>query len=506
MFNTPVFRYFIPLLLLIALSNSGYALERRVALVIGNAKYLSAPLTNPPNDARDMAAALRGGGFEVIELIDGTQKQMNRAIAQFGDKLSSDTVALFYYAGHGIQVKGKNYLVPIDAQISNESSVRVESVDVDGVLDQLGTSELNVVILDACRNNPFERRMRSVGGGLAQMDAPKGSLIAYATAPGKTAADGDGRNGLFTQELLKQIQVPGLTIEQVFKNVRREVARATRDNQIPWESSSMTGDFYFVPQQRQAASPVATVQPVERMTALPQVVPAQAPMPVSEPARAAVSAETQPAAAPLFVPAVAPAVAVMASLPATSSQPASAANEEITLKTASFTASGKLTVDSVSGAMTGEGIIQWLNGDRYEGSLRGGKKEGKGIFTWGDGRRYEGEWAGDVINGHGVLLYTNGDRYEGDFVNGEPHGQGVYTLRNGDIYKGAWANGNKHGQGRLTWVGGDYWEGEFRDDQQTSNGKLVYGEAPSEPEPPKVLVKPATDKPAAKTVALKKSK
>ena len=109
MFNTPVFRYFIPLLLLIALSNSGYALERRVALVIGNAKYLSAPLTNPPNDARDMAAALRRGGFEVIELIDGTQKQMNRAIAQFGDKLSSDTVALFYYAGHGIQVKGKNY-------------------------------------------------------------------------------------------------------------------------------------------------------------------------------------------------------------------------------------------------------------------------------------------------------------------------------------------------------------------------------------------------------------
>jgi uncharacterized caspase-like protein len=117
-------------------------------------------------------------------------------------------VALFYYAGHGMQVRGKNYLIPIDAEIKSESSVRVESVDVDGVLDQLSTSDLNVVILDACRNNPFERRAnRSVGAsGLAQMEAPKGSMIAYATAPGRTAADGDGRNGLYTQELLKQVR------------------------------------------------------------------------------------------------------------------------------------------------------------------------------------------------------------------------------------------------------------------------------------------------------------
>lgn len=221
-------------------------LEKRVALVIGNGAYPSAPLLNPVNDAKDMATSLRALGFNVIERINANQKEMNRAITTFGESLSKDTVALFYYAGHGMQVRGKNYLIPVDAQIATENSVRSESVDVDGLLDQLTASDLNIVVLDACRNNPFERKFRALGGaGLAQMDAPKGTLIAYATAPGKTASDGEGRNGLFTGELLRQIRIPGLTIEQVFKNVRREVTKTTRDNQTPWESSSLTGDFYF---------------------------------------------------------------------------------------------------------------------------------------------------------------------------------------------------------------------------------------------------------------------
>lgn len=233
--------------LLAQLAATATAAEKRVALVIGNARYESAPLRNPVNDAKDMAAALRRLGFDVIERTDATQKEMNRAIAQFGGKLTGDAVALFYYAGHGIQVKGKNYLVPVDAQIDTESSVRVETVDVDGVLDQLNASPLNIVILDACRNNPFERRFRGSSGGLAQMDAPKGSLIAYATAPGRTAADGEGRNGTYTRELLGLMQTPGLPIEQIFKRVRSSVARATGDSQIPWEASSLTGDFFFIP-------------------------------------------------------------------------------------------------------------------------------------------------------------------------------------------------------------------------------------------------------------------
>lgn len=217
----------------------------KVALVIGNAAYPGAPLKNPANDAKDVAQAFRQLGFEVIERIDVTQKEMNRAITQFGARLVADSVAVFYFAGHGLQVRGKNYLVPVDAQIDSEASVRAEAVDVDALLDQLTSSTLNIVILDACRNNPFERRFRGVGGGLAQMDAPKGTLIAYATSPGKVASDGGGRNGLYTQELLKVLRTPGLEVEKAFKRVRANVARATNDNQIPWESSSLTGDFFF---------------------------------------------------------------------------------------------------------------------------------------------------------------------------------------------------------------------------------------------------------------------
>lgn len=221
--------------------------EKRVALVIGNSNYPGASLRNPANDAKDMAAALRGLGFEVISKTDLTQKEMNRAIAQFGEKLRADTVALFYYAGHGMQVRGKNYLIPIDARIASEASSRAEAVDVDTIMDQLGVSPLNIVILDACRNNPFERRFRSVGGGLAQMNAPMGTLIAYATAPGKVANDGGGRNGLYTRELLKHIQTPGLPLEAVFKRVRNDVMQDSGDAQTPWEASSLTGDFYFRP-------------------------------------------------------------------------------------------------------------------------------------------------------------------------------------------------------------------------------------------------------------------
>ena len=242
---------------------------KRIALVIGNSSYKDSPLKNPVNDARDMAATLRKLGFDVIEKTDASQKDMNRAIAQFGEKLRSDTVALFFYAGHGMQVRGKNYIIPVDAQVTSEASARVETVDVDSVMDQLAVSPMNIVILDACRNNPFERRFRSPGGGLAQMDAPKGSLIAYATAPGKTAADGSGRNGLYTQELLKSIQTPGLTLEAVFKRVRNGVMAASGETQTPWESSSLTGDFYFT-SPKVVPVPVATSLTPPALTATRQ--------------------------------------------------------------------------------------------------------------------------------------------------------------------------------------------------------------------------------------------
>ena len=373
--------------------------------------------------------------------------------------------------------------------------VGVESVEVYRVLDQLSHSELNVVILDACRNNPFDRKSgRALGaGGLAQMEAPKGSMIAYSTAPGKTAADGDGRNGAYTQALLRYIKEPGLSIEQVFKNVRKEVSRATRDQQMPWESSSMTGEFYFHPTNRPAlaSAQVSSGRPAERAPVAPVAAKLQeSPKPVAsnpdaEKAAMLALAKVQP---PIVPPVIKPEVPVAAA-PAASAGAATARvmvdpteAKSRTITTELFTATGRLALDRSNGAMSGDGVIEWKNGDRYDGSMQSGKKHGSGTFTWANGQRYEGEWADDVINGSGTLHYTNGDRYVGSFVNGAPHGKGTYTLQNGDVYVGDWVDGSKHGQGRLTWVGGDYWEGEFRDDLQTANGKLVYGEAGDEPE------------------------
>ena len=232
--------------------------EKKVALVIGNAAYPAAPLRNPVNDARAMAERLKAIGYDVALHTDVTQRDFTRAVSRFGQRLAPGSVALFYYAGHGMQVRGRNFLVPVDADIQSEASARSEAVDLDLVLEQLGPTRLAMVILDACRNNPFEGRFRSSGGsGLAQVDAPKGTLLAYATAPGKVASDGEGSHGLYTAELLKAMDLPGAKVEEVFKAVRVNVIKATAGAQVPWESSSLTGDYFFRPAvaARTAAEP-----------------------------------------------------------------------------------------------------------------------------------------------------------------------------------------------------------------------------------------------------------
>jgi uncharacterized caspase-like protein len=238
----------------------GAPAEPRVALVIGNAAYPTAALRNPVNDAKAIAERLRKLGFDVTLKTDVKQREMTRAVSQFGQSLKPGAVALFYYAGHGMQVKGRNFLIPVDAEIESEASVRSEAVDLDLLLEQLGPARLSMVILDACRNNPFENRFRSGGGGgLAQIDAPKGTLLAYATAPGKVASDGLGSHGLYTSELLRAIEAPGAKVEEVFKAVRVNVIKATGGEQVPWESSSLTGDFYF-----RAAAPRSDVAKTAR--------------------------------------------------------------------------------------------------------------------------------------------------------------------------------------------------------------------------------------------------
>jgi TPR repeat protein len=221
--------------------------EARVALVIGNGAYKDSPLKNPPNDARAVAAALKELGFKVDLVLDGGRKRMLEAVRLFGQKLTEGGIGLFYYAGHGMQVKGANYLIPVGADIATEEDVTTEALDANTVLARMDSAKnrVNLVILDACRNNPFARSFRSASGGLAQMEAPSGTFVAFATAPGSTASDGDGRNGLYTQHLLRAMKEPGLKVEEVFKQVRVGVKRASHDAQVPWDSSSLTGEFYF---------------------------------------------------------------------------------------------------------------------------------------------------------------------------------------------------------------------------------------------------------------------
>jgi Caspase domain len=221
--------------------------SNRVALVIGNATYKTSPLSNPVNDAMDMSRLLTSLGFQVIYKQNASQAEMKSAIREFGANIVRGDVALFYFAGHGAQVNGENYLIPVDAVITKEEEVEYESVNAGFVLAQMASAanKLNIVILDACRNNPFARSFRSTTRGLAQMNAPAGSIIAYATEPGSVAADGKGKNGLYTGELLKAIRTPGLQIEDVFKQVRVAVRNKSQGKQTPWESSSLEGDFYF---------------------------------------------------------------------------------------------------------------------------------------------------------------------------------------------------------------------------------------------------------------------
>ncbi len=226
--------------------------QKRLALIIGNGAYVKASrLANPVNDATDMAAALTSLGFEVIKGTDTDLVQMRRLIREFGNKLAAQKgVGLFYYAGHGVEVRGKNFLIPIDADISSEVETEDYAIDVNSIMRQMDAANngFNIVVLDACRNNPFARgwNRSSDSGGLANVLAPTGTYIAFAAAPGTTAADGVGtRNGVFTGALLANLKRPGLKLEEVFKATREAVMTRTANKQVPWDSSSLKGDFYF---------------------------------------------------------------------------------------------------------------------------------------------------------------------------------------------------------------------------------------------------------------------
>ncbi len=220
------------------------------ALIIGNSSYKRAPLRNPGNDAKGMAEALKAIGFDVVLGMDLGQTAMNELIQAYVDRLSRmKAVGLFYFAGHGTQLAWRNYIVPLDAEIASVELIKERCIDINTLIAGIrkAGNPMNVIILDACRDSPFGSQVQLDQKGLSQLDAPPGTLLAYATAPGNTAIDGEGVNGLYTEHLLREIRVPETKIEDVFKRVRLGVRRGSRGLQIPWESTSLEQDFYFVP-------------------------------------------------------------------------------------------------------------------------------------------------------------------------------------------------------------------------------------------------------------------
>jgi hypothetical protein len=229
-------------------TNAEAPLDIRVALVIGNAAYKNVPaLVNSTNDAKSMSTVLRKLGFTVVEVVDGSKDQMSKAIEQLQLQLKGrQAVGMLYYAGHGLQLDWRNFMVPVDAKLEEASDVPKQTIDIENVIDVLKKSgtRMNIIVLDACRDNPFAEK--ASGKGLAQLDAPPGTYLAFATSPGNVAEDGDVAegNGLFTQFLLKELQRPA-RIEDVFKRVRLQVRQKSQGRQIPWDSSSLEDDFAF---------------------------------------------------------------------------------------------------------------------------------------------------------------------------------------------------------------------------------------------------------------------
>ena len=221
----------------------------RLALVIGNSAYRDAPLANPGNDASAMAGLFGQAGFTVDARLNATRNDMLAAIERFGSAIRRPEIklAVFYYAGHGVQLDWRNYLLPVDAEVTSADQARQRCVDLNQLLLQLGSArdKTFIIILDACRNNPFGEVYKPEQKGLSQFDAPVGSLIAYATSPGNVASDGGGKNGLYTENLVREFSQRGTRIEDALKRVRLNVRLASRGTQVPWETTSLEGDVFI---------------------------------------------------------------------------------------------------------------------------------------------------------------------------------------------------------------------------------------------------------------------
>ena len=404
---------------------------------MGNSGYDASlgQLKNPANDARAMSSTLKSVGFQVELAIDLDQKAMKAAIARFGVKLSvagKDSTGVFFYAGHGLQSRGINYLIPIRAEITRDADIDLEAVAADTVLRQMEDANIatSIVILDACRNTPVLRGMRSPTRGLAPMDAPGGSFIAYSTAPGRTALDGDGVNSPFVTALSRELIVPGEQIEVVFRNVRKSVMATTDGQQIPWDSSSLTASFAF---NHDTTIPPGTS--------------------VDGPASFAKSSAALPMGDKFLLPKVRFAV------------------EQARLVEIEASTKAKLAVVEYNKALRVSSLVE-------QAAQRGKAGEaGYGqllVSTDGTKGNYFGEVKNGQPNGLGVIIYPNGQQSRGNWVSGGLSGNGIIKKEKLSI-AGMFDRG-KMRLGITSFPNGDRYEGEFNGEFKTGLGIYYSGE------------------------------
>ena len=506
-----------------ALAVAGAAAADRVALLIGNNQYASTPLRNAVNDAKDLSEALKELGFTVIVRENASRREMIEGVREFGQALEGASTALFFYAGHAMQFKDRNYLIPIDAAMGSEEDITFFSVEIGQIFDRMdrARTRFNFIILDACRDNPFAASFKLTSAGLAQMSSPSGTMIAYATAPGSVAADGYGRNGIYTKHILQNIRVADLPVEIMFKRVREGVERETRKLQTPWDSSSLKGDFAFNASTARAATASApasgpsadTTLQIERefwvsvresnraedirayldkypngnfaplaknrldallrptrvagVDAAPSRTGAQPSGPrdpAPEPSAAqgqGTRAEERPAQRPVVI-AAAPASTL--SPPVSSSTviaPATTAPASaIALPPAAPPA--RPAEPPLPGREIAPGVreVTFADGAIYRGAMRGSSLHGKGEYV-SKSFKYEGEFSDGLKQGRGVYAWDNGDRYDGKFTNDRPDGNGKYHFANGDSYEGEVRAGIIVGRGTYSSKNGDVFEGSF---------------------------------------------
>jgi uncharacterized caspase-like protein len=505
----------------LALAASAAMAADRVALLIGNNAYASTPLRNAVNDARDLSEALKELGFHVIVRENASRREMIEGIREFDKALEGASAALFFYAGHAMQFKDRNYLIPIDAAMGSEEDVTFFSVEVAQIFDRMdrARTRFNFIILDACRDNPFAASFKLSSAGLAQMNSPSGTLIAYATSPGSVAADGFGRNGIYTKHILQNIRVPDLPVEIMFKRVREGVERETRKLQTPWDSSSLKGDFAFNAASRSSASAAAPAAGPSADTTLnierefwasvresnrPEDIRAYLdkypngnfaalarnrldalirpgaraaprdpnPEPTAAPGREPVEAASKPPDKP---PDKAPEKAVAVAAAPSSAPPSGSGAVPPTATTltppSTLAPSGapapalvppKPAPDPQPGREIAPGVreVVFSDGAIYRGAMRGASLHGKGEYV-SKAFKYQGEFLDGLKHGNGVYVWDNGDRYDGAFGQDKPDGRGKYHFANGDTYEGEVKSGVIIGRGTYMTKAGDTFEGAF---------------------------------------------